>query len=66
MPEWLPQLHDPAIQRALAEVAAQAAAANLSLFAYAIRSTLDISGITSAILGIERPEQLAAAVQALA
>jgi L-glyceraldehyde 3-phosphate reductase len=65
-PEWLPQLHDPAIQRALAEVAAQAAAANLSLFAYAIRSTLDIPGITSAILGIKRPEQLAAAVQALA
>ena len=65
-PEWLPQLYDPEMQRVLAEVSAQAAAADLSLFAYTIRATIDIPGITSAILGIKRPEQLADAVEALA
>ena len=65
-PEWLPQLHDPEIQRSLAEVSAQAAAADVSLFAYTIRTTIDIPGITSAIVGIKKLEQLAGAVQTLA
>ena len=64
-PEWLPQLQDAQTQRSLAEISAQADAANLSLFDYTIRATVSTPGITSAILGVKKPEQLAAAVRAL-
>ena len=65
-PEWLPQLQDPETQQALAALSVQAQNEGLSLFDYTIRTTLATPGITSAILGVKKPEQLAAAVQALA
>jgi len=64
-PEWLPMLKDEAVLRELRKLAAQAEKQGLSLFEYALRTTVDMPGITSVILGVKRGEQLEAAVRAL-
>ncbi len=64
-PEWLPLLEDPDVQRQLHNLNAAAQNQDLSLFDYTLRTTLAVPGITSIILGVKRPEQIAGAVQAL-
>lgn len=64
-PEWLPMLQDPEIQDHLRGLTSAAQNQNLSLFDYTLRTTLAVPGITSIILGVKRPAQIAAAVQAL-
>ena len=51
--------------RELDTLGARAREAGLSLFDYAIRTTVDTSGITSIILGVRRPEQLQQAIDGL-
>jgi len=64
-PDWLPQLQDTDKVQALAALSDQASKEGLGLFEYTIRTTANTPGITSAILGVKKPAQLAAAVQAL-
>ena len=65
-PAWLPLLEDGDTRAQIAALHAQAQAQNLSLFDYTLRTTAAVPGITSLILGVKGPEQIDAAVQALA
>lgn len=65
-PEWLPLLQEPEIQQKLRDLTSAAQNQDLSLFDYTLRKTLEVAGITSIILGVKRPAQIAAAVEALA
>ena len=65
-PEWLPLLDDEEVRRALRAIAAEADRAGLGLFEHTLRTTLAVPGMASIILGVKRPDQIDAAVQALA
>ena len=65
-PDWLPQLDDESFSTELERLASRAQVEGMSLFEYALRTTAAVPGMTSIILGVKRPEQLDAAVRALA
>ncbi|MFH1570552.1 MAG: aldo/keto reductase [Gemmatimonadota bacterium] len=64
-PDWIPGLGEEGVMAALADLERQAAAAGLSLYAFALRRTLAVPGIASIVVGLRRVEQLVAAVAAV-
>ena len=64
-PEWIAMLRDEEALRELATLGARAKEVGLSLFDYAIRTTVNTPGITSIILGVRRVQQLELAISAL-
>ena len=64
-PEWIAMLRDEEALRELATLGARAKEVGLSLFDYAIRTTVNTPGITSIILGVRRAQQLEQAISAL-
>jgi len=64
-PEWIAMLRDEEALRELATLGARAKEVGLSLFDYAIRTTVNTPGITSIILGVRRVQQLEQAISAL-
>ncbi len=64
-PEWIAMLRDEEALRELATLGARAKEVGLSLYDYAIRTTVNTPGITSIILGVRRVQQLEQAISAL-
>ena len=64
-PEWIAMLRDEEALRELDALGARAKEVGLSLFDYAIRTTVNTPGITSIILGVRRVQQLEQAISAL-
>ena len=64
-PEWIPMLKDDEALEEMDRLKEKAAADGLSLYDYTIRTTVNTPGITSAILGVKRSQQLEQATRAL-